>query len=99
MEKSELQRMLEFDNIRKQRELTLEEKKEGLRLFKKAVLEPDTHPLKSKTHTAENETPWAQQQAMRRQYEQLDLYSHGSHLSHTLECYEVAKVKNTLRSI
>jgi hypothetical protein len=68
MEQSELSRLLEFGNIRKQRELTPEEKKEAYRLFKKAVLEPDTRPLK--THTGENELPRAQQQAMRRQLEQ-----------------------------
>jgi hypothetical protein len=51
MEQSELSRLLEFGNIRKQRELTPEEKKEAYRLFKKAVLEPDTRPLK--THTGE----------------------------------------------
>jgi hypothetical protein len=67
---SEVARLLELGEIRKKRELTLEEKKEGLQLFKKTVLQPDTQPLKSKTHTAENEIPWAEKQAIRRQYEQ-----------------------------
>jgi pyruvate/2-oxoglutarate dehydrogenase complex dihydrolipoamide acyltransferase (E2) component len=68
MEQSELSRLLEFGNIRKQRELTPEEIKEGFRLFKKGMLEPDTQPLK--THTGENEFTRAQTQEMRRRYEQ-----------------------------
>jgi pyruvate/2-oxoglutarate dehydrogenase complex dihydrolipoamide acyltransferase (E2) component len=61
-------RMLELIETRKQRELTLEEKKEATRLFKKAVLEPDTQPLK--THTGENEFTRAEKTVMRRRYEQ-----------------------------
>jgi hypothetical protein len=63
-------RLLELMEIRKQRELTPEEQKEGYRLFKKAVLEPCTGPLKSKIHTGENEIPWSEKQAIRRQCEQ-----------------------------
>ncbi len=68
MEQTELQRMLEFDNIRKQRELTPDEIKEAFRLFKKAVLEPDTQPLK--THTGENELTREKQKEIQRLYEQ-----------------------------
>jgi hypothetical protein len=68
MDKSELSRMLELGNVRKQRELTLEEKKEAYRLFKKAMLEPDTQPLKK--HSGENEFTRAETTVMRQQYEQ-----------------------------
>jgi len=66
---SEIERLLELGEVRKQRDLTPEEKKE-LRLFnrrfKKALLEePDTQPL-----TGENEISRAERQAIRRQYEQ-----------------------------
>ncbi len=47
METGELQRMSELGEIRKQRELTADEIIEGYRLFKKAMLEPDTQPLKT----------------------------------------------------
>jgi hypothetical protein len=96
MEKSELQaKMLELMDARKQRELTVDEKREAVRLFKKAVLEPDTQPLK--THTRENEILLEQKKELRRQFEQQVHESPSK--AHTLRMWELGETNTYERKL